>query len=419
MAKKKNAGRTGSKGSKGKTARTSKSYDTGKNGYRQTSVKNTAGHTGKKKKKRRRRRIGKIIFLILEILVILVLIAGLYIWSKLDELNRTTVDETSVGISEEIDEELVQGYTNIALFGLDTRDSDASLATGRSDTIMVVSINNDTSEIRMISVYRDTYLGIDDGEGNLSYKKANSAYASYGAEGAIRMLNQNLDLDITDYVTVDFYALVEVVDLMGGVELEITEAEAEVINKWIDATSEIVGVESSHISGAGTYVCDGVQATAYCRIRSTSGGDFTRAQRQRKVLAQLFKSARSSSLSTLNSVIDAVLPDVETSLSNAEILSLASRLVNYSLADTSGFPFDLTTATYDTVGSVDVPCTLATNVTQLYEFFFEEEDYEPSSTVQNISYTIIMNTGIYEDDAVDYGIEDDELADESETDTEE
>lgn len=410
---------TGGKGSRGKSARTSKSYSTGKSSSGRTSGRISSGHAGKKRKKHRKRGIGKIIFLILEILVILVLAAGLYIWSKLDELNRTVVDEEAVGISEEIDEDLVQGYTNIALFGLDTRDSDASLATGRSDTIMVVSINNDTSEIRMISVYRDTYLGIDDGEGNLSYLKANSAYASYGAEGAIRMLNQNLDLDITDYVTVDFYALVEVVDLMGGVELEITEAEAEVINKWIDATAEIVGVESSHISGAGTYLCDGVQTTAYCRIRSTSGGDFTRAQRQRTVLAQLFKSARTSSLTTLNSVIDAVLPDVETSLSNAEILSLASHLVSYSLADTSGFPFDLTTATYDSVGSVDVPCTLETNVTQLYAFFFEEEDYKPSSTVQSISDTIIMYTGIYEDDAVDYGIEDDGLADESDTDTEE
>ena len=417
MAKKKNTARSTGKGKSGGSARASKSYDSGRDVSKNHS--GTGNRKTHRKKKRRKRGIGKIVFLVIEILVILILIAALYVWSKLDEMNRTTVDETAVGISDEIDEELMQGYTNIALFGLDTRDSDASLATGRSDTIMVVSINNDTSEIRMISVYRDTYLGIDDGEGNLSYQKANAAYASYGAEGAMRMLNQNLDLDITDYVTVDFYALVEVVDLMGGVELEITEAEAEVINKWIDATAEIVGVESSHIDGAGTYLCDGVQATAYCRIRSTSGGDFTRAQRQRTVLAQLFKSARSSSLTTLNSVIDAVLPDVETSLTNAEIVTLASHLANYSLADTSGFPFDLTTATYDSVGSVDVPCTLETNVTQLYEFFFEEVDYVPSSTVQEISYTIIMNTGIYEDDAVDYGIEDDGLSDESETDSEE
>ena len=402
---------------RGSTKKRKASKSTKHSSNSRTKASSASSQTKHRRRSRRRRRrgIGRIFLLIFEILLVVVLIAALYIWSKLDELDRTEVDESGVGISEDIDEELMQGYTNIALFGLDNRDEES---TGRSDTIMVVSINNDTSEIRMISVYRDTYVAISDDDGDFSYRKANAAYALYGAEGAIRMLNQNLDLDITDYVTVDFYALVEVVDLLGGIELEITEAEAKVINKWIAQTSEIVGVESSSISGAGTYLCDGVQATAYCRIRSTSGGDFTRAQRQRTVLAQLFKKARSSSLSTINSIIDAVLPDVETSLSNAEILTMASSLMSYSLADTSGFPFDLTTATYNTVGSVDVACTLESNVVALYEFLFDEEDYYPSSTVREISDTIISYTGLTEENAVDYGIDEDDLADETEEDSE-
>ena len=412
MAGKKKSAKNRKRSSSKEDSRSRKGYDSADSGA--AGQRNTA-KAGKKHRKRKKKHTGlKILLLIIEILVILLLIAGLYVWSKLDAIERTDLDEEEISssISEEIDEELVQGYTNIALFGLDNRSS-GNLDSGLSDSIMVVSINNETQEIRLISVYRDTYLAQGDSD-NYSYRKANAAYSNDGPTGAIKMLNTNLDLDITDYVTVDMYALAEVVDLVGGVEITVTSAEIGYLNDYIDATSEIVGKSSSHIYSAGTYVLDGVQATAYCRIRYTSGGDFTRAQRQRTVLAQLFKAARSSSLTTINSIIDTVLPDIETSLTNAEILAMAAKITSYTLADTSGFPFDVTTATYDSVGSVDVPCTLESNVIKLHAFLFPELEYEPSLTVQAISDTIIQKTGKTEEDAVDYGLDDDDLADETE-----
>ena len=413
MAGKKKSAKNRKRSSSKEDSRSRKGYDSADRGG--AAGQKSSAEAGKKHRKRKKKHTGlKILLLVIEILVILLLIAGLYVWSKLDAIERTDLDEEEISssISEEIDEELVQGYTNIALFGLDNRSS-GNLDSGLSDSIMVVSINNETQEIRLISVYRDTYLAQGDSD-NYSYRKANAAYSNDGPTGAIKMLNTNLDLDITDYVTVDMYALAEVVDLVGGVEITVTSAEIGYLNDYIDATSEIVEKSSSHIYSAGTYVLDGVQATAYCRIRYTSGGDFTRAQRQRTVLAQLFKAARSSSLTTINSIIDTVLPDIETSLTNAEILAMAAKITSYTLADTSGFPFDVTTATYDSVGSVDVPCTLESNVIKLHAFLFPELEYEPSLTVQAISDTIIQKTGKTEEDAVDYGLDDDDLADETE-----
>ncbi|MCR4842895.1 MAG: LCP family protein, partial [Eubacterium sp.] len=254
----------------------------------------------------------------------------------------------------------------------------------------------------------------DEVDGEYHYRKANAAFAYGGAEEAIRMLNTNLDLNITDYVTVDFQALIDTIDIVGGIEITITEDEAALINTYIDELENWTDGSSSHLDGAGTYTLDGIQATAYCRIRKTAKGDFGRAQRQRIVLGTLFKKVKSAGLGTVNEVIDTVFDEVETSLTNAEILGLATTCIGYDIGDTTGFPGNLVTMTLSSAGSVDVPCTLESNLADLYEKIFDVEDYEASSTVQEISDYIINVTGCTEEDGSDYGIEDDGL---SETDS--
>ncbi len=366
--------------------------------------------------RRKRRKRHKIAVIVIEIIIVVILLAGLFLWQKLNQINRTKIDDKSVGINEDLDTGKVSGYTNFAIFGLDNR-SNGDLDSGLSDVIMVCSINNDTGEIRILSVYRDTYLATGDISSDASYEKANYAFSTGGAKKALSMLNKNLDLNLTDYVTVDFYAVTEAIDDVGGIELNITSDEMDYINGYIDSVSEVTGKKSNYITQTGEQLCDGVQATAYCRIRYTSGGDFTRAQRQRTVLSQLFKKVKSSDASTLNSLIDDMLPNIETSFSNKEILSLATNAMKYKLADTAGFPFKLTTETIGSKGSVDVPCTLESNVEEMYSWLFGEDDYEPSSTVKKISDYIERTTGDTEEDAVDYGISADNLSEESSIDS--
>ena len=359
----------------------------------------------------KKRRLTKFIVFIIEIIVVIALFWGLYHWLKisgyLGRITHEDLNEENLGVND------ATGTQNIALFGLDNRTM-GNLSSGNADVIMVLSIDNDSKEIDMISVYRDTYLAQqEDVDGEYSYRKANAAFAYGGPEETIRMLNTNLDLDITDYVTVDFQALVDAINAVDGVKIKITDKEASLINKRIDEIAKWTGVSSSHLDGAGTYNLDGVQATAYCRLRKTALGDLGRAQRQRKVLGKLFKKVRKGGIDLAEKVIDAVVDEISTSLTDQEILSLASTVVvnKYNIGDTAGFPFDMTTATISGAGSVDIPCTLESNVQELFEKIFGNEDYTVSSKVKEISNYIINRTGKDENDAANYALEDDELSD--------
>lgn len=358
-----------------------------------------------KKQQRKRKRI----ILLVEIIVVLALLLGLAIWLKLSKINQTgKIDEDELSINDLNDEtkELLSGYTNIALFGLDNR-SNGSYSSGNSDSIMIASIDNNTHEVKLVSVYRDTYLNVYDD----SFKKCNSAYAKKGVEGAIAMLNQNLDLDIKEYVAVDFNAMVEVIDLLGGVDIDVTTEEAGYMKVYIDELQQVTGVQSSYVTGGGVCTLDGIQATAYCRVRYTAGDDFKRAERQRTVLSAMADKAKKADLSTLNKIIDAVFDDIDTSLTSADIIGLAAFVSQYEIADTSGFPFSQTTMTLGKKGDVVVPTTLESNVKILHAYLFGEENYQPSSTVTALSKQIISDTGKTASDgntySADYSPEDD------------
>lgn len=337
----------------------------------------------KRRKKRRRRRIA---VLLLEIIILAVLSTAAYAIFKLDKLDFKI-------LNLEKNEWTQEGYTNIALFGTDSRDVNSDAA--RSDCIIVASLNNETKELKMVSVYRDTLLQME----GKHYNKANSAYASGGPEEAINMLNRNLDLDIKDYVSVNFLAVADVVDLLGGIELELTDEEVVHMNNYCVETSEVTGKDYEKIEPevAGTYKLNGVQAVSYARIRYTAGGDFTRTQRQRILIEKIAEKAQSAGIIKINEIIDTVFPEVSTSLSLTEILKMAVGVFDYTVGDSKGFPFEQKTP--DSIpgysGSYVVPVGLEINVKELHAFLFPEKKYTPSQTVTEISNDIAYMTGIY------------------------
>ncbi len=339
------------------------------------------------KKQRTKRRI---ILFAIEVLILLFCLLGVFVWQKLNQIERDEeIPEEELKINEltATTKEVLKGYTNIAIFGLDNR-SNGSLDSGNSDVIMIASINNDTNEVKLVSVYRDTYLDTGDG----TFRKANAAYNRGGPKMAVAMLNASLDLDIKNYVSVDFRAVSEAVDLLGGVEITIEPEEVELLNSYTRTTAEVTGKKANYISSAGTYVLDGTQATGYARIRYTAGDDYRRTERQRTVVEQMVKKAKQTDLATLNNIIDVVCRDIKTNMSNSTILSLAAEAMNYELVDTHGFPFESHAARVGTQDAV-VPTDLEMNVKELHEYLFDVDDYETSNIVKAYSREIINTTG--------------------------
>jgi LCP family protein required for cell wall assembly len=354
----------------------------------------------KKAQRKKRRRI----ILIIEIVVLLVLLLVAFLWLKMGLINHDVdfnEEDVAVNDLDEASTEALKGYKNFALFGVDNRKMGV-YETGNSDTIIICNVKMETKEVKLTSVFRDTLLDV--GNGNI--KKCNSAYGSGGPEAAISMLNRNLDLNIKDYVSVDFKALVDVVNDLGGLEMTITDEEAEIMNlayiPYIEESLDMKAGSTELVSG-GTRTFDGVQVLAYCRIRYTSGGDFERASRQRQVINLIVEKAKKANPIELNNIINDVFPEISTSMSNAEMLGYAKDLTSYQLIQSEGFPYDKISRKLDGWGWCVPPCTLESNVDKLYYNLFGEEDHNASSTVIDISNQIENGTGFHESDAEDYG----------------
>ncbi len=346
----------------------------------------------KKRKKKKGRK--KIVLFVFEILLLIILLLVLWFYNKTFGKMQFGDDltDSEAGVNTDIDADTLEnmtGYLNIALFGLDNRES-GNYSGGNSDCIMVASINNETKEVQIVSVYRDTYLST----GSAKYTKANAAYAKGGVENAVKMLNSNLDLDITKYVCVDWRALVEVIDALGGVDINCTKAEVKEINFLLPEIDWVTGYGSAELSGSGMLHLNGPQAVAYARIRSTAGDDFLRASRQRIVIQAMVDGAKNASIGTLTDILFAVSDDISTNFSQTELVSLASNVTKYTIASTTGFPYDLTTADLSSTGSTVIPVDLESNVAQLHYYLFGETDYVASDTVKTISNKIANNTGI-------------------------
>jgi len=356
--------------------------------------KNTKAKSNLSRKEQQKR---KKMIIAIEVVCLIVLLAVVFVWSFVGKIDFNPFDKENAGINEDLTSEglaYLEGYTNVAFFGIDSRSS-GNYSGAQSDTIMVASINNETKEVKLISVYRDTYLNT----GHDVYSKANSAYAKGGPEAAVQMLNSNLDLNITEYVCVDFVALVEVIDALGGVDIDITHREAEIVNSMLFELEDIMDEKYPLIWYGGYQTLNGAQATSYARIRSTEGSDFKRTSRQRIVLEAILNKAKTSDVSTLLEICEVAFDDVSTSLELTEIMDLAKDVKSYTIAATSGFPFEMTTTNIPSCGDTVVPISLENNVSMLYAFLFNAEGYVPSESVQFMSDYIIEVTGITPDSA--------------------
>lgn len=326
------------------------------------------------------------IFLVLVLIIAIVIgTAFFYVKSKMDKMQKVEFEPEQLGIEETVAESLT-GYRNIAIFGVDSRSDDYGVG-NRSDCIIIASINNDTGEIKLISVYRDTYVNID----KYGLDKITHAYSYGEAPLAINTLNKNLDLNIEEFVTVNFDAVTEAVDQLGGIELDITAEEVKYINGYIKETSKVTGKTSSYITKAGTYTVDGVQAVAYSRIRYTEGGDYKRTERMRTVIEAMFNKLKTKNMSQINAFADAILPHVYTNITLKDILTFVPNLTKYKVTESIGWPYETRGKTMDRW--YGIPVTLESNVIRLHKEAFGEEDYVPSETVKSISQKIINKTG--------------------------
>ena len=382
--------------------------------------------TDRQKRVRRRRRrstLSRVMFA-LEIIVLVVLMGGLFVYAKLGKLNHETINEEELDVNESVTEnQVMKGYTTIALVGIDSRD-DKLKSDWNSDTMIIASINNDTKKVKLVSVYRDTYLCLgEDEDGNNSYGLANSPYCTGGAKKMINMLNKNLDMNISDFVTVNFQAVAETVELLGGIDVEMKKEEVVHLNNYCVETSKVTGMDYTPLEEIeGVHHLNGVQAVAYARIRKTSGNDFRRAARQREVIYKIVEKAKNSSIATLNTVLDKIFPMIYTSLTEKEILSMGMDMLSYDIEDQTGFPFDhlYGDTVKEAMDGVDcvLPITLESNVIKLHEFLYPEDSYVPSNEVKTYSQEIIDKSGFGEESRLEHS-EDGSLAAYRETDTQE
>ncbi len=317
-----------------------------------------------KKKARRRRKRGLLFF---ELLLLCILLAGTYLFFFKKKESK---------------------YWTVAVFGVDSRDGGLEKDT-HSDVEMVCVVNRETGEIRIVSIFRDTYLQVnEDGK----YHKINQAYFDGGHKQAVDALNRNLDLQIDDYATFNWKAVAQAINILGGIDLEVSDSEFRYINGFITETVNYTGIGSYQLEHAGMQHLDGVQSVAYARLRLMDT-DYHRTARQRLVLSLAMEKAKQADFKTLTAVVGAVFPQISTSIGVDDLISLAKNVKKYHVGETGGFPFSRGEAD---VGKKDcvVPMTLESNVIQLHQFLYDDMEYQPSATVRQISAKIASDSGL-------------------------
>lgn len=380
----------------------------------------------KDKKKKTRRTVGKSFLLAGELVVIMVMSLALALlvipnsksmlvnsWlgrfvikmvvsdSEYNNILDTNYDRDNMSANDGVNLEALEGYNNIALFGLDSRFDELDSGV-RSDTIIVVSINEETKEVKMCSVYRDNYLRVVKNDGSSFYGKVNSAYAYGGPEAAVKTLNENFDLNITDYAAVNFYGIANIIDMLGGIDINISADEMYWINQYLTETRKVTGIYAPDVYSYGDVHLSGLQAVAFCRIRKVQftdedgavyNNDFGRTARQRRIIMKLVDLAKNAGLSQVMDAANEVFYGSErliyTSIPYDEILDLIPTLLNFSITDSTGYPytFDTPEKVYTGDEVIKYPVCIAGlgyNNYKMHYFLFNDKNYKPSDTVKTI-----------------------------------
>ncbi len=317
------------------------------------------------------------------VLVLAALTAALGVCAGCDGCGRNSADEEETERVRSVDEQqnailterdFASGGTDIedfVIFGVDTRSDELEYT--RSDSIILVHIDYDEETVKMCSIYRDCLAHIE----GYDYQKINHAHWYGGPELALDTINENYDLDLEAYLTLNFINFADLVDEIGGLEMEITEEE-------VSHLSDIDGEFCGEITEPGTYQLDGDQALAYSRIRHAEGGDYRRSERQRDVLNSLFDKAKTLSTNDRIDLAEDLLEQTNSNLRTVDLEQLLYNLSEFEITETTAYPKVFYGGWIDGVW-LEVPVTLVDMATGIHEFLFDETDYTPSETVQTYS----------------------------------
>lgn len=325
---------------------------------------------GKNDKRKRLKTFGITVLILIILLVAIIGGTFWFIQDKISKLQRIDIKEKELGVSMQAEANLIN-YRNIVIFGIDSRENSYEKG-NRSDCIIIASLNNKTKEIKLVSVYRDTYVQIE----GYGLDKINHAYSYGSAPLAISTLNTNLDLNIKEFITLNFDAVKEIVDDIDGITMPIT----------LEEVSYIPG-----ITKAGTYQLTGEQALAYARIRYATGGDYKRTERMRDILTAVVNKVKTFDISRLNKLVDTILPKIYTNITSSDIFGMLPSIPSIKILESIGWPYETKGMTMDRW--YGIPVTLERNVVKLHNEVFEESDYIPSKMVKTISNHIITKTG--------------------------
>ena len=365
----------------------------------------------RKAKRRKHRKIRRILLLLLEVMLLGVLAMGFFIiskWDKIQHVNIYKVTDAEGNViatikdedlkNPEIDKSVIEvmnkGSINFAVFGVDATDNRRLVSEANTDVIMIFNVNLDTGDIRIASVYRDTYMYMPT---NSTFNKVNYAAMRWDTTQTLSALNYNLDLALTDYVVVNWKCVADAINMLGGVDdVEITPEMLNYINGYITSVVEATGVGSVQIQNPGVQHLDGVQAVAYCRVRYIDS-DLGRTGRQREIVSKMLQKAKTASPSTLMAIADTLLGEVATTFEVSEVMELCQTIPKLKLTSTTGYPYYLYTNEY--VGSIPhdwpiVPMSHELNVSQLHEFLFDQKNYQCTPMVHDISERLSSMSGI-------------------------
>lgn len=345
----------------------------------------------KKRKKKRGRTVRRVILIVLMLLIAAGAAGVLFVMGLMENVGTEEVDQSNLGIDPQV-EAALSDYQNIALLGVDARDMD-DYKTCRTDAIIILSLDKNNKAIRQVSVYRDTYMHVDDKYG---YDKITNVHAYKGTTGTLHSLNENMDLNIKETVIVNWKAVADAVDGLGGIDVEIKKSEIKEMNKYIKDTQKNIGGSKEKIKKAGMQTLNGNQAVTYARIRKDSvEGDYRRNERMKIVVSAAVEKAKKTNPLKLKEIADQVMPQIRTNMDTTSLLKVMVSFLRYDMTDSAGWPFETGSWTTYQGAWVGPPVTLKRNVTELHEKYFGQSGYEPTDTVQDISKEISRRTGLY------------------------
>lgn len=337
---------------------------------------------------------GKVSVAIICLLIIAIcfgLLAWLYFSNLVGNLDTISTSPEEFDIDSTVEEDL-KNYRNVAILGSDGRKDEGFDGT-RTDAIIIASINKQTGKIKIISVLRDSYLEIKDANGESKLDKITHAHAYGGGVDTCASLNRNLDLNINEFVIFSWQAVADLVDAMGGVEVDVKYEELYDLNRYGEETARNVGKTYNPIYESGKMKLDGVQAATYCRIRKNSGGDEGRGRRMKAVMSGLIKQAKKKDLAELNDIAEMTFPKVRTNITKRGILKTVAGIGDYNISNNTRWPDDYYGGMINGVWYT-IPRTLESQVKYIHKKAFGQKEYEVTDRVKNISQQIVERTGV-------------------------